>query len=141
MLATSLLHDSRSLYVDVETFHQGKGANTNKLNLRGRAGLTIEPNPATEAEFRRMRRRDRHLVMGVSAAEEALTYYEFDAPKHNTFSTQAAAANPAGSDPGGGLRRLHAPPSGRGQKRDRGPVVGQGLPVHQPEPVHQPVCR
>src|SRR3569833_2224223 len=85
-------------------------SNSYKLYLRGWSGLTIEPIPATEAEFRRMRRRDRHLVMGVSAAEEALTYYEFDAPKHNTFSKQAAEAYQAGSDILSGARDVACRP-------------------------------
>lgn len=90
MLATSLLPKSRGFYVDVGAFHPWKGSNTYKLYLRGWSGLTIEPNPAAESLFRRWRKRDRHLVMGVGPAEETLTYYEFEDAKLNTFSRQTA---------------------------------------------------
>lgn len=98
MLATSLLPRSRGFYVDVGAFHPWRGSNTYKLYLRGWSGLTIEPNPAAEAMFRRMRRRDTHLVMGVAAAEDALTYYEFDDPKRNTFSKETADVYQAEND-------------------------------------------
>lgn len=98
MLATSLLPTARGFYVDVGAFHPWKGSNTYKLYLRGWSGLTIEPNPAAEAKFRRMRRRDKHLVMGVAQTEDTLTYYEFDDPKRNTFSKETADVYVAEND-------------------------------------------
>ena len=98
MLATSLLPTSRGFYVDVGAFHPWKGSNTYKLYLRGWSGLTIEPNPGTETLFRRMRRRDKHLVMGVAETEDTLTYYEFDDPKRNTFSKETADVYTAEND-------------------------------------------
>lgn len=98
MLATSLLPTSRGFYVDVGAFHPWRGSNTYKLYLRGWSGLTIEPNPAAEAMFKRMRRRDKHLVMGVAGAEDTLTYYEFDDPKRNTFSKETADVYVAEND-------------------------------------------
>jgi FkbM family methyltransferase len=98
MLATSLLPKSRGFYVDVGAYHPWKGSNTYKLYLRGWSGLTIEPNPSAEARFRRWRRRDKHLVMGVARTEEVLTYYEFTDPKRNTFSKEQAEVYVAEND-------------------------------------------
>lgn len=91
LLSVSLLPGSSGFYVDVGAYHPWRGSNTYKLYLKGWSGLTIEPNPASAAEFRRLRPRDVHIVAGVAAERSELTYHQFADAKLNTFAADQAA--------------------------------------------------
>lgn len=78
-------------YVDVGANHPLEGSNTYRLSLRGWSGLAIDPNPRFAGDFKRLRPRDTHLVMGVSQRPGRLTYFEFDHDHLNTLSPERAA--------------------------------------------------
>lgn len=85
VLNCSLLPKRQGFYIDVGAYHPWKQSNTYRFYLTGWNGITIEPNPDVAQEFRRLRPRDTHLVMGVSPKPETLTYYSFKDPKINSF--------------------------------------------------------
>ncbi len=81
---------SEGTFVDVGAHHPIEGSNTFNLYLRGWTGVTIDPNPAFEALYRRLRPGQPHLVEGVSGAATALSYFEFRDSRHNTLSADRA---------------------------------------------------
>lgn len=90
---TLLLHPGPTgTYVDVGSHHPYDGSNTFGLYLRGWRGLTIDPNPAFNEEYRRWRSDEIHLVEGVSATSATLTYHLYENSVFNSLSDQRAAA-------------------------------------------------
>jgi len=88
VLNCSLLPKRQGFYIDVGAYHPWKQSNTYRFYLTGWAGITIEPNPDIAGEFKRLRPRDTHLVMGVSAKPGVFTYYKFNDPKINSFAEE-----------------------------------------------------
>jgi FkbM family methyltransferase len=89
-----LLPQREGFYVDVGAYHPWQGSNSYKLYLRGWRGITVEPNPEVAPLFRRLRPRDIHLNLGVSADAGELAYHHFDDAKLNSFdSAQAGRMN------------------------------------------------
>jgi FkbM family methyltransferase len=82
---------SSGTYVDVGANHPIDGSNTYRLYTQGWTGLAIDPNPKFAAPFRRHRPRDRHIVAGVAAAPDSMTYHCFDPDVFNTLSARQAA--------------------------------------------------
>lgn len=72
-------------FIDVGAHHPWQGSNSYRYYLTGWDGITIEPNPDTAAEFRRVRPRGQHLTMGVCSEPAKLTYYAFEDSKLNSF--------------------------------------------------------
>lgn len=75
-------------YVDVGAHHPKRFSNTHYFYMRGWCGINIEPNPAVHDLFKKTRRRDVNLQMGISDNPGELLYYEFDDPALNTFDTR-----------------------------------------------------
>lgn len=61
-------------YVDVGAWHPKVGSNTYALYRRGWSGITIEPRRGSTDDFRRHRRRDIHLEVGIAPEPGTLTY-------------------------------------------------------------------
>lgn len=85
VLLRQLLPQERGFYIDVGAGHPWEHSNTYRLYLRGWSGITVEPNVSAAALFKRMRPRDTHLTLGISATASQLTYYRFKDPFLNTF--------------------------------------------------------
>jgi len=81
------LFDARGqgFYIDVGAHHPRRFSNTHAFYRRGWTGLNIEPNPDAMQAFRRERKRDTNLQMGVGERAGALPYFIFDDPALNTF--------------------------------------------------------
>jgi FkbM family methyltransferase len=81
---------SEGTYVDVGSHHPVEGSNTHNLYFRGWRGLTIDPNPAFEPDYKRYRPQETHLVEGISSKAGTLTYFEFRNSLFNTLSEDRA---------------------------------------------------
>jgi FkbM family methyltransferase len=94
LLNCSLRPAREGFYIDVGAYHPWRFSNTYRFYLTGWRGLTIEPNPEIASEFRRLRPRDTHLVMGVAGEASSLTYYRFKDAKLNSFDDARAREMP-----------------------------------------------
>ncbi len=76
-------------YVDVGAFHPDKYSNTKFFyRYRGWRGINIEPNPFNIKLFRRKRKKDINLNLGISERKDSLSYYVFEDGLYNTFSSK-----------------------------------------------------
>ncbi len=82
---------ARGFYVDVGAHHPRRFSNTYLFYRRGWRGINIEPNPEIVEVFRRERKRDINLQVGIAGRESVLTYYLFNDPALNTFDGALAA--------------------------------------------------
>lgn len=82
-------HDP-GFYVDVGAHHPTRFSNTALLYSMGWHGINIDPTPGSRPEFDRLRPRDINLEVGIGKPGLA-TYFIFDEPALNTFSTQRVA--------------------------------------------------
>ena len=83
---------SHGFYVDVGAHHPRRFSNTYLFYRRGWRGINIEPNPDIAAAFRRERKRDINLQVGVSDRTGTLTYYVFNDPALNSFDSELTAS-------------------------------------------------
>jgi FkbM family methyltransferase len=72
-------------YVDVGAHHPMRYSNTYYFYKLGWRGINIEPNPAAVGLFRRLRKRDINVQLGVSDNVGELTYFVFNEPALNSF--------------------------------------------------------
>jgi FkbM family methyltransferase len=77
----------KGFYVDVGAHHPFKFSNTYSFYKKGWNGINIDPLPGIMSQFKKYRRRDINLETGISKKQEQLTYYKFNEPAVNTFST------------------------------------------------------
>lgn len=79
------LGKSNGFFVDVGAHHPKRFSNTYFFYKRGWCGINIEPNPDMIRIFKKARRKDINLQLGVSKKPGHITYYQFDEPALNTF--------------------------------------------------------
>ena len=77
-------------FVDVGAHHPKHYSNTQLLYEKGWSGINIDPNSNNMKSFRRGRKRDINLQIGISKKPGTLTYYSFSHPCFNTFSKEIA---------------------------------------------------
>ncbi|WP_026998807.1 FkbM family methyltransferase [Eisenibacter elegans] len=77
---------SKGFYVDVGAYHPKTFSNTYHFYKKGWQGINIDPNPNSIRKFRRFRKRDININMGIASTNTPLTYYMFAASALNTFS-------------------------------------------------------
>ena len=77
-------------YVDVGAHHPFRFSNTYYFYRVGWSGINIDPMPGSKKMFLRVRPRDINLELGVSEVRSVLTYYQFNEPALNTFSSSEA---------------------------------------------------
>lgn len=75
-------------YIDIGAFHPIKYSNTYLFYLKGWTGINIEPNPDVRNEFLKQRKNDLNLNIAIGNTTEALSYYKFNDPAVNSFSTE-----------------------------------------------------
>jgi len=79
----------RPTYIDLGAHHPTYLSNTKLLYLCGCRGINVEANPALITSFRRHRRRDLNLNVGIVAEEhdgETVDFYVMNVPAMSTFS-------------------------------------------------------
>jgi FkbM family methyltransferase len=77
-----------NFYVDVGAHHPQRFSNTYYFYLQGWAGLNIDAMPGSMAEFKKARPRDINVEAAVSDVPEDLTFYIYNEPALNTFSSE-----------------------------------------------------
>jgi FkbM family methyltransferase len=78
---------TNGVYIDVGAHHPFRVSNTYLFYKQNWTGINIDPMPGSKAMFNKYRPLDINLEMGVSATKQHLTYYIFNEPALNTFST------------------------------------------------------
>lgn len=76
---------STGFYVDVGAHHPRRFSNTYLFYKRGWRGINIEPNPDVSALFKRYRKRDINVTLGIANTTDELVYFMFNDPALNTF--------------------------------------------------------
>ena len=77
-------------YVDVGAHHPYRFSNTYLLYRNGWRGLNFDPLPGFSRLFTKCRPRDIAIEIGVGDVNTHLTYYQFNEPALNTFSSHEA---------------------------------------------------
>lgn len=80
--------DSIGFYVDVGACHPMRFSNTFNFYKKGWHGINIEPNPNAISLFKKFRRRDININCGVAEDIGRISYFMFDEPALNTFSSE-----------------------------------------------------
>ncbi len=75
-------------YVDVGAHHPFRFSNTYVFYRRGGSGINIDPLPESMALFKKYRKRDINLELGISDHSSILKYYQFEEPALNGFSEE-----------------------------------------------------
>lgn len=83
---------STGYYVDVGAFHPRLGSNTKLLYDRGWRGMNLDARPGSMRAFRRWRRRDINLEVGVGATDGEVEFFRFADSELDTFDAGVAAA-------------------------------------------------
>ena len=85
------LQISQPLYLDIGAYDPKFLSNTYYFYRRGGSGVCVEPDPARREAFRRARRRDLCLSVGVGAEDkEAVPFYVLSEPSLSTFDEAGA---------------------------------------------------
>ena len=75
----------KGFYVDIGAHHPYRFSNTAIFYHKGWTGINIEPTPSLLKAFKRYRKRDVNLNVGISDVNSELTFYEFNEPAFNSF--------------------------------------------------------
>ncbi len=87
----------KPLYLDIGAYHPVHLSNTFRFYRKGASGVCVEPDPNRYAYFKRLRKRDICLNVGVGSDDQAnADYYVFSPPTLNTFSKEEAQRYQAG---------------------------------------------
>lgn len=90
IILQKLLKKKGGFYVDVGAYHPKHYSNTHLLYKKGWRGINIDPNPDTIKLFKKYRRGDINLGIGISKNKTTLKYYTFSHSNWNTFSKEQA---------------------------------------------------
>lgn len=91
VLAALMKPSEPGFYVDVGAHHPRRFSNTCYFYERGWRGINIDALPGSMIPFRRERKRDINLEMGISKTGGELTYFNFTNPAYNGFSVELSA--------------------------------------------------
>ena len=78
-------------YIDIGAHHPKRFSNTYYFYKKGWKGINIEARPGSKILFDKTRSRDLNLEFAISSEQKELTYYLFNEPALNGFSTQSVA--------------------------------------------------
>ncbi|MDX2477836.1 MAG: FkbM family methyltransferase [Gammaproteobacteria bacterium] len=81
-------HKTDGFYVDVGAHHPVRFSNTYLFYRKGWRGINIDAMHGSMKAFNRTRKRDINLEIPVSDRRETLTYYMFNEPALNGFSSE-----------------------------------------------------
>jgi FkbM family methyltransferase len=85
-----LLDIANGFFVEIGSGHPIRFSNTIKLERCGWQGVTVDANPEFDALYTRFRK-SKHFVRGVGLKHSSLTYFRFETPELNTFSSEVCA--------------------------------------------------
>jgi len=80
----------KGFYVDIGAHHPKRLSNTYSFYKRGWSGINIDAMPGSMRAFKRHRKRDINLEIGISTTSNELSYYIFNEKALNTFSEENA---------------------------------------------------
>lgn len=83
-------------YVDVGAHHPIRFSNTYRFYKKGWSGINIDPCPGTQQLFDFVRPRDINIEVGVATEPGSLTYYMFNEPALNGFSSDLSETRNTG---------------------------------------------
>jgi len=75
-------------YVDIGAHNPKRFSNTCLFYLLGWRGINVEPDPSSIDEFRKFRKQDINLGIGIGIKEGIMEYYQFNDAALNTFNRQ-----------------------------------------------------
>lgn len=75
-------------YVDVGAYHPKHYSNTYLLHKKGWKGINIDPNPKSIKLFKKYRKSDINLQVGILKEKKEADYYVFNHQSCNTFSEE-----------------------------------------------------
>jgi FkbM family methyltransferase len=91
------LRIERPTYLDIGAHHPTYLSNTYLLYKRGSRGVCIEPDPELFVRLARVRRKDKHLNVGIGFDDTRYAdFYVMSARGLNTFSAEEAQSHVAG---------------------------------------------
>lgn len=76
----------KGFYVDVGAHHPYRFSNTAYFYKKGWRGINIEPTPTLIQSFKRYRKKDTNLNLGISNEDSSLTFYQFNESALNSFA-------------------------------------------------------
>jgi len=79
---------NNGFYIDIGAHHPKRFSNTYFFYKKGWNGINIEARPGSKILFDKNRPRDINLEFAISSEPKELTYYMFNEPALNGFSTQ-----------------------------------------------------
>lgn len=85
-------------YVDIGAHHPLRFSNTQHFYLQGWQGINVDALPGSMELFKRIRKRDINLEIGVGKQEGWAEYYMFNEPALNCFSKEISSKRNAKSD-------------------------------------------
>lgn len=85
VIIQNLLGKGEIYYIDVGAHHPFYLSNTALFYEKGSEGINIEPDPELINQFRKHRKRDVNLNIGVSKERGNLNFYQFNVKTLNTF--------------------------------------------------------
>lgn len=80
----------KGFYIDIGAYHPKKYSNSYFFYKRGWRGINIDAQPGSMCLFKKKRKRDINLEVGISKEEKELTFYVFEDGPFNTFSKELA---------------------------------------------------
>jgi FkbM family methyltransferase len=80
----------KGFYVDIGAHHPYRFSNTYIFYNMGWHGLNIDASPGSMKPFRKCRKRDINLELGIGAKPGTMTFYCFNEPALNTFDKEIA---------------------------------------------------
>lgn len=88
ILATIFANQKKGVYVDVGAYHPIKFSNTYYFYKLGWTGINIDAMPDSMRNFKKFRKRDINLEIGISEKENDLIYYALNSSPMSTFSEE-----------------------------------------------------
>lgn len=77
-------------YVDIGAYHPFKYSNTYFFYKKGWRGINIDAKPGSMNIFKKLRRRDINIELGISSTPGKLDFFIFKESAYNTFSRERA---------------------------------------------------
>ncbi len=85
-------------FVDIGAHHPLRFSNTHLFYTRGWKGINIDAMPGSMALFKRMRKRDINMEIGIAKEDGVRKFYVFNDPAMNGFSAELSQSRDA-TDP------------------------------------------
>jgi FkbM family methyltransferase len=84
------VHTYKGFFVDIGAHHPFRYSNTYLFYRKGWKGINVDASPGSMRLFKKFRKRDINLEIGIGAKQSQLTFYCFNEPALNTFDREIA---------------------------------------------------